>query len=94
MKRVIRTVIFHMICIVLFSIIYSMFPDNFESNSNSQYKNKKLNFIDFVSLSTAIQASVGLSTITPILFPGKVLIIMQQFILICTHIITLYVFTL
>lgn len=94
MKRVIRTLIFHMTCIVIFSVIYSMFSDNFESNNSSQNKNNKLSFIDFVSLSTAIQASVGLSTITPILFPGKCLIILQQFMLICTHIITLYFFTL
>lgn len=83
-----------MTCIVIFSVIYSMFSDNFESNNSSQNKNNKLSFIDFVSLSTAIQASVGLSTITPILFPGKCLIILQQFMLICTHIITLYFFTL
>jgi len=93
MKRVIRTVIFHIICIMIFTLIYSNFADNFESNAQDK-KKQQLSFIDFVSLSTAIQASVGLSTITPVMFTGKFLIILQQFILICTHVITLYLFTL
>lgn len=58
-------------------------------------KNKKYStFTDFLLLSTTIQAGVGISDLFPISFYGKIAVILQQFILIMTHVITLYVFTL
>ena len=41
-----------------------------------------------------IQAGVGISSIYPIYSYGKIIMIIQQFIMIMTHVFTLYVFTL
>jgi hypothetical protein len=93
MKIVIRTVIFHFICILLFAILY------YYSSEQYQYQNISKNqshssLIDYIFLSTTIQAGVGLTDIYPISSYGKMLMIFQQFIMIMTHVFTIYVFTL
>lgn len=92
MKIVIRTVIFHFTCILLFAILY------YYSSNQYQYQNKLKNqshtlFIDYIFLSTTIQAGVGLTDIYPISSYGKLLMILQQFIMIMAHIFTIYIFT-
>lgn len=97
MKIVIRTVIFHILCIAIFGSLYFKLSEHFQNgkNDNSNEKNKKYStFTDFLLLSTTIQAGVGISDLFPISFYGKIAVILQQFILIMTHVITLYVFTL
>lgn len=89
MKRVIRTVVFHFCCILIFAYFYFNFKDDFKS----QVKND-LTTIDYILLSTTVQAGVGISDIYPISFYGKFIMIIQQFIMIMTNIITLYIFTL
>jgi len=93
MKIVLRTVFFHVICIILFAYIYLYLSNHFQSGKeekNIKYKS----FIDFLLLSTTIQAGVGISDLFPISFYSKIAVIIQQFLMILTHIITLYVFTL
>lgn len=51
-------------------------------------------YIDFLLLSTTIQAGVGISNIFPGTFTTKLAMTIQQFFVICTHVITLYFFTL
>jgi len=89
MKIVIRTVVFHFFCIIIFAYFYFNFKDDFKS----QVKNE-LTTIDYILLSTTVQAGVGITDIYPISFYGKVIMIIQQFIMIMTHIFTLYIFTL
>ncbi len=91
MKLVIRTIIFHILCIIIFGIIYFYLADYFE-DVNKNRKNKT--FIDYLSLSVTIQSGVGLTFLDPISFYSKMAILTQQMILISSHIITLYVFTL
>jgi len=94
MKLVFRTVVFHITSIILFTFIYFYLSDHFNINNDTE-KNKKYNtFTDFLLLSTTIQAGVGISYLVPISFLSKITIIVQQFIMILTHVITLYVFTL
>ena len=50
--------------------------------------------LDYLFLSTTIQAGVGMSDIYPISFYGKLLMISQQLIMIMTHVFTLYIFNL
>ena len=50
--------------------------------------------LDYLFLSTTIQAGVGMSDIYPISIYGKLLMICQQLIMIMTHVFTLYVFNL
>jgi hypothetical protein len=91
MKIVVRTVLFHILCIIVFSFIYYLLSEDFENHLG----NKKYNsLIDFISLSTTIQAGVGFSNLLPIDCYGKLAVTIQQIILILSHIITLYVFTL
>jgi heme A synthase len=93
MKLVIRTVVFHTICILLFASIYLYLSDHFQSEKEE--KNKKYTtFTDFLLLSTTIQAGVGISDLFPTSFFSKVAVIVQQFTMILTHVITLYIFTL
>jgi len=89
MKIVIRTVFFHFLCILVFAIFYYIFKKDFESNIG---ENK--NMLDYLFLSTTIQAGVGMSDIYPISFYGKLLMISQQLIMIMTHVFTLYIFNL
>ena len=89
MKIVIRTVIFHFLCILIFSYFYFNFEDHFQSQSKHEFTT-----IDYILLSTTIQAGVGISDIYPITFYGKMIMILQQIIMIMTHIFTLYIFTL
>jgi heme A synthase len=93
MKLVIRTFIFHIICILLFTYVYLYLSDHF--NNGKEEKNKNYNtFIDFLLLSTTIQAGVGISDLYPISYNGKLAVIVQQIIMLLTHIITIYIFTL
>ena len=93
MKIIIRTVLFHFLCIFSFATIYLYLSEHFQSDKeeeNVRYKS----FIDYLLLSTTIQAGVGISDLYPVSFYGKIVVIVQQFLLIFTHLITLYIFTL
>jgi hypothetical protein len=89
MKIVIRTVCFHFLCIIFFSFVYFKNKEDFQMPDS-----RNLTYLDYFLLSTTIQAGVGISTIYPIAFYGKILLIMQQIIMIMTHVFTLYIFNL
>ena len=93
MKLIIRTAIFHLFCIFIFAFIYFYFSHQFQSNNEEKHI-KYNNFIDYLLLSTTIQAGVGISDLYPISFYSKIVLIIQQIMLIFTHLITLYIFTL
>ena len=87
MKIVIRTVCFHFLCIILFGILYFYLKEDFlEKEKNN------LEVIDYLLLSTTIQAGVGVSDLYPTTFYGKLTMIIQQILMICTHVFTIYVF--
>lgn len=102
MKIVIRTVVFHVLCILLFALLYSTFAQEFGSlddelyneNSNRNRRKEKRGFLDFLLLSTTIQAGVGISEFFPSSSFTKIIMIIQQMIMISTHVFTLYFFTL
>jgi hypothetical protein len=88
MKIVIRTVFFHFLCIIIFGILYFYLKENFAEKEEAE-----LEIIDYVLLSTTIQAGVGVSELYPTTFYGKLTMIIQQLIMICTHVFTIYIFT-
>lgn len=88
MKIVFRTFLFHILCIIIFAFLYSYFKESYID------KNNKDTFLDFLLLSTTIQAGVGITNIHPINFYGKIVMILQQLIMLMTHIFTIYIFTL
>jgi hypothetical protein len=88
MKIVVRTVFFHILCIIIFSGLYYYFRDDFKTQVKEEFT-----VLDYIFLSTTIQASVGLTDIYPIGFYGKLIMIIQQFVMIMTHVFTIYIFT-
>lgn len=90
MKILFRTLIFHFLCILIFFIIYSNLGDHFLRDKSKTHAT----ILDFLLLSTTVQAGVGIADIYPISFMGKLALIIQQMIMISTHVITLYLFTL
>lgn len=91
MKVAIRTIVFHISCIILFSFLYLYFSSNFDSNDGNKAHN---GYIDFLLLSTTVQAGVGISDLYPVSFSSKIVMIIQQILMLTTHIFTLYIFTL
>lgn len=97
MKLVIRTVVFHMLCIIVFAFVYLYLAESFDDKSTEHPDIKKNNYkaaIDFLLLSTSVQSGVGISSIYPIQYYGKIAVIIQQLGVIMTHVISLYIFTL
>ena len=89
MKLLIRSFVVHILCIIVFAIIYSNISEEFHFMD----KDKK-SFVDYILLSTTIQAGVGISQLYPLSFYSKIVLITQQLLMLFTHIITLYIFTL
>ena len=88
MKLAFRTVIFHILCIFIFALFYYYFRDDFKTEVK-----EKFTILDYIFLSTTIQSGVGLTDIYPIDFYGKLIMIIQQLVLIMTHVFTIYIFT-
>jgi hypothetical protein len=89
MKIAFRTVLFHILCIFIFAFLYYYFRDDFKTQVKEQFT-----ILDYIFLSTTIQSGVGLTDIFPIDFYGKIVMIIQQLVLIMTHVFTIYIFTL
>ena len=89
MKIVIRTVCFHFFCIIVFGILYFYLKENLAEKG---HETDELKIIDYVLLSTTIQAGVGVSELYPTNFYGKLAMTIQQLIMICTHVFTIYIF--
>ena len=92
MKLVTRTLIFHLVCIIAFSYVYLYLSNDFKSNIEKF--SVKHTYLDYFLLSTTIQAGVGVTDLIPITNTSKVAVIIQQFLMIMTYVISLYVFTL
>ena len=89
MNIAIRTVLFHILCILIFALFYFYFQDHFHHEFRDNF-----DFLDYILLSTTIQAGVGISDIYPVSVYGKIIMIIQQITIIMTHVFTIYIFTL
>jgi len=83
-----RTVIFKFICIVVFTIIYWNLGNQF-----SGLNNRKLNLIDFIALSTTIEAGVGITDLQSTSSLIQIILTVQQLIIICTTILLIFFLT-
>ena len=54
----------------------------------------KKDLIDFLLLSTTIQSGIGMSDLYPLSYYSKIVVMIQQLIMLFTNIITLYIFPL
>lgn len=91
MKLVIRTILFHFTCILLFATIYYNLADSFD-DTNENRRNKT--FLDYIMLAVTIQCGVGYSFLDPTTYYSKMAVILQQLIMISTNVLTIYIFTL
>lgn len=91
MKLVIRTIIFHIICILIFSVVYYNLADDFD-DTNENRRNKT--YLDYIMLAVTIQCGVGFSFLDPITPYSKGALILQQLIMLSTNVFTIYVLTL
>ncbi len=89
MKLVLRTLFFHLTSILIFGVVYWLLADNFSLVVN----NSKPQLIDFIFLSTTVQAGVGLSDLNPLTSLSKFMLMVQQFIMISTNVFLFYIFT-
>jgi hypothetical protein len=89
MKIVIRTLVFHYLCILIFAFIYMTIHDEFANTQKT-----KLDMIDFFLFSTTLQAGIGDSHVYPITDTSKIWMIIQQILLVSTHVVSIYFFTL
>ena len=87
MNRIIKGFAIHISTIILFTILYYMFSDHYTKSG------KRFEKIDYLLLSVTIQAGVGISDIHPTTFYGKLILIIQQLMMISAHIFTFYLLT-
>ena len=90
MKLAIRTIIFHFLCILVFAFLYYNIQYQFQDKN----ENKRQSILDYILLSTTIQAGVGFSDIYPSTNVAKLVMILQQLLMIMTYVFTLYFFIL
>ena len=89
MDIVTKTFLFNIICIVIFSLIYtSISTDNFAALQPKD----KITYIDLIFYSTTIQSGVGLSDINAITDLAKILSMIQQLVMIASVFILIKVF--
>ena len=94
MIAVLNTLIFQVSCIVLFSCLYWIYIDDFvPATTSNKNKQTKGGFIDCFYTSITIQAGVGYNGLDPINDRGKILLMIQQFVMICANVLILYLFS-
>lgn len=90
MKTILGLLVLHLSCVIIFFMIYSSIMDDFVS----PFTTKKTDIVDCLLLSTTIQAGVGLTKIFPVGNYGRLIVILQQTILIASHVITIVLLSL
>ena len=95
MKLVIRTVFFQFLCVLLFGLIYLSYKNHFVRDKNYLVdKSNGPELIDCLFLATTVQAGVGYSDLYPTTNVSKMILILQQFVMMSTNVFLLYIFTL
>jgi hypothetical protein len=95
MRIVIKTVVFQFLCVLLFGLVYLSIKEHFIRDVNFTIDQKKdPEILDCLFLATTIQAGVGYSDLYPITSASKIIMIIQQFVMISTNVFLLYFFTL
>lgn len=90
MRIVLRTLLFHLICIIIFTYLYKHVAVKFSYDKD---KYDTISLVDFLTLSTTVQAGLGFSDLYPLTHIGKIILMIQQFIVISTNVFTIYIFT-
>jgi hypothetical protein len=90
MQIVFRTLLFHFACIIIFTILYSIFSSDYNEKNDGDGATTNNTFLDVLLLSTTIQAGVGISNMYPLNSVGKLIMIFQQLIMMSANLFALY----
>ena len=94
MKAVIQTVAFQLICVLIFGYVYWIYIDDFvPATISNQKKEKKGDLIDCFYTSITIQSGVGYNGLDPVTNRAKLILMLQQFIMICANALIFYLFS-
>ena len=94
MKAVIQTVAFQLTCVIIFGYVYWIYIDDFvPATISNQKQEKKGNLIDCFYTSVTIQAGVGYNGLDPVTNRAKLILMLQQFIMICANVLIFYLFS-
>jgi len=85
MKYAIRTVLFHMVCILWFAWLYHIYKHDFVTSQGDN-----IDEFDCLFLATTIQAGVGYTTARAETTTSKLLLMMQQWCMISANVFLLY----
>jgi hypothetical protein len=69
-----------------------MHSDGFQSDFADKKKHK-ITYLDHLFTATTVQASVGFTELYPVTSTTKILVMLQQFIMISSNILILYLFS-
>ena len=86
MKLILKTLFFHLVCIVLFGVIYSQMASQLKKDKGD------IELIDYFYLSTAIQSGTGFSQTVPDTTNAKLIVMLQEFLMISGTLISLHIF--
>lgn len=89
MKVFAYAIIYHLICIALFTSLYFYLKHHFYRTML-----KELTGLDMLLLSTTIQSGVGISDIYPNSTASKLFIVLQQLLMMTGHLFMIYTFNL
>jgi hypothetical protein len=79
----------HICTIVFFSWIYFVFKSHFVNTLS----HTEVRYMDCIGLSATIQAGVGLTSISPTTLLGKMIVLVQQLMMIGFVLLTFYLFS-
>ena len=94
-SSIVILVIFNITILILFTFIYTlceMYNPNSFNNVNPKSQIILTNFTDHLLLSTAVQSGVGLSNITPVTNTAKILVSLQQFMVMSSGLVSIFLF--
>lgn len=87
----IKLMIFHFVCIIMFTLIYAALPINSFDSPDAQNK-MPITLFDMFYMTTTIQAGVGLPSLLPSSILAKSIICVQQMVMISTNVLILHLF--
>ena len=88
MKLVIRTVVFHILSIIIFSYLYYVYRKDYNDKDDPL-----ISKLDCILLSASIQAGVGLDVFNALTPFAKIIMVLQCIVILATHVFTIYIFT-
>ena len=94
MKAVINTLLFQLSSILIFSYLYWNYIDDFVLSDTINKNNKKTpNFLDSFYTIITVKAGVGYNVLNPITDRAKIILMTQQFMMICSNVLIFYLFS-